>query len=65
MLTKETGHIDWQKQAQAVHNLVRGLNSWPGAYTLLAGKKYKIWRTELTGKKEEDVDDVELDIPEE
>lgn len=51
MLTKETGHIDWQKQAQAVHNLVRGLNSWPGAYTLLAGKKYKIWRTKLTGQK--------------
>lgn len=51
MLTKETGHIDWQKNAQAVHNLVRGLNSWPGAYTSLKGKKYKIWRTKLTGQK--------------
>lgn len=50
MLTKETGHIDWSKTASEVHNLVRGLNSWPGAYTFLNGKKYKIWRTKHTGK---------------
>ena len=48
MLTKETGHIDWRKPAQQVHNLVRGLDSWPGAYTYLGAEKYKIWRTQLT-----------------
>lgn len=50
MLTKETGHINWSQSAQEIHNLVRGLNSWPGAFTELAGKKYKIWRTKRTGK---------------
>lgn len=50
MLTKETGHIDWTKPAADVHNLVRGLNSWPGAYTALDGAKYKIWRTHRTGE---------------
>ena len=50
MLTKETGHIDWTKPAADVHNLVRGLNSWPGAYTALDGAKYKIWRTRRTGE---------------
>lgn len=50
MLTKETGHIDWQKSAQSIHNLVRGLNSWPGAYTGHEGQKFKIWRTVLTGE---------------
>ena len=50
MLTKETGHIDWQKSAQSIHNLVRGLNSWPGAYTAHEGQKFKIWRTVLTGE---------------
>ena len=50
MLTKETGHIDWTKPAAEVHNLVRGLNSWPGAYTALDGAKYKIWRTRRTGE---------------
>ena len=51
MLTKTTGQIDWSKSAQDVHNLVRGLNSWPGAYTHLDGEKYKIWRTRCTGEK--------------
>ena len=51
MLTKETGHIDWTKSAQSIHNLVRGLDSWPGAYTFLDGKKYKIWRTRRTGQE--------------
>ena len=51
MLTKTTGQIDWSKTAQEVHNLVRGLNSWPGAYTQLDGAKYKIWRTRRTGEK--------------
>lgn len=50
MLTKETGHIDWSKPAQEIHNLVRGLNSWPGAFTELGGRKYKIWMTRMTGK---------------
>ena len=50
MLTKETGRIDWQKSAQEIHNLVRGLDSWLGAYTMLAVKTYKIWRTCLTAR---------------
>ena len=53
MLTNETGHIHWQDRAQKIHNLVRGLDSWPGAYTFLAGKKYKIWRTRCTTEKTE------------
>lgn len=54
MLTKDTGHIDWSKAPQTIHDLVRGLNSWPGAYAFLAGAKYKIWRTapaEAVGEK--------------
>ncbi|HCB93033.1 MAG TPA: methionyl-tRNA formyltransferase [Selenomonas sp.] len=45
MLNKETGRIDWSKSASEIHNLVRGLDSWPGAYTFRNGEKYKIWRT--------------------
>lgn len=32
-LTKETGHINWNQPAVAIHNLVRGTAVWPGAYT--------------------------------
>ncbi|BEU87357.1 methionyl-tRNA formyltransferase [Selenomonas sp. TAMA-11512] len=48
MLTKELGAIDWTKPAQELHNLVRGLNSRPGAYAVLADEdKLKIWHTRL------------------
>ena len=49
LLTKETGRIDWNKSAVEIHNLVRGLNSWPGAYTTLNGSNFKIWRTGVVG----------------
>lgn len=50
MLTKDTGKIDWSNSATDIHNLVRGLDSWPGAYTFLNGEKYKIWRTRMTSE---------------
>lgn len=44
MLTKETGRIDWARDAQAIANLVRGVNPWPGAWCLLPdGGTLKIW----------------------
>ena len=42
MLKKEMGEIDFGKTAEEIHNLVRGLNSWPMAYTFLDGKSIKI-----------------------
>ncbi|MBQ2662513.1 MAG: methionyl-tRNA formyltransferase [Clostridia bacterium] len=48
MLTRETGKIDFSKDALTVHNLVRGTNPEPGAYALLSGEPIKIFRTKLT-----------------
>jgi methionyl-tRNA formyltransferase len=42
MMKKEDGLIDWQKSAEEIHNQVRGLDPWPGAYTLLDGEVLKI-----------------------
>lgn len=36
-LRKEDGRIDWSKPAQAIHNLVRAMQPWPGAYSFLHG----------------------------
>ena len=47
MLNKETGHIDWSKSAVEIHNLIRGLNSWPVAWSMKDGKNYKFWRTKV------------------
>ena len=44
MLKKEMGRIDWNKSAVEIERLVRGLNSWPGAYSLWGDKKLLIWR---------------------
>lgn len=53
MLTKEMGNIDWRQSALQIERLIRGLNSWPSAYTFWKGKTMKIWRAkaEQTGGK--------------
>ena len=45
MLNNSISLIDWNKSCMEVHNLVRGLYSWPVAHTMLYGKKLKILRT--------------------
>lgn len=47
MLTKEMAEIDWSKPAQEVHNLIRGMNPWPTAYTRLGGKMLKVHRSRI------------------
>lgn len=47
MLTKDMGQIDWEQDATQLHNLVRGLNPWPCAFTYWQGKRIKIWRTRI------------------
>ena len=46
MITKADGQIDWSKSAAELERFVRGMNSWPGAYTKLDGKTLKIWKAE-------------------
>ena len=48
-LFRADGEIDWSKSALDIHNLVRGLNPWPGAFTHLGSETMKIHRTALTG----------------
>uniref|UniRef100_UPI00404807DC methionyl-tRNA formyltransferase n=1 Tax=Algoriphagus sp. TaxID=1872435 RepID=UPI00404807DC len=48
---KETGKIDWITSATSIHNLIRGLSPYPGAWTELQGKSCKIFAsTHLEGK---------------
>lgn len=42
----ETCRIDWAKPVNDVHNLIRGLSLYPGAFTTLHGKTLKIYRCE-------------------
>lgn len=47
MLTKSMGLIDWKKDAVVIERLVRGLNSWPSAYTFYQSKTLKIWEADV------------------
>jgi methionyl-tRNA formyltransferase len=42
LLTKDDGRIAWDRPARAVHDHVRGMTSWPGAFTLAGGKTLKV-----------------------
>ncbi len=47
LLQKKDGLIDWRLPVQDIHNRVRGLNPWPGAYTFLNGNVVRIIKTEI------------------
>jgi methionyl-tRNA formyltransferase len=47
MLDRDTGRIEWNRGSQAVTNLVRGTNPWPGAYSFLKDTRIKIWNAEV------------------
>ena len=48
MLKKEMAKIDWANQsALEIKNLVRGLNPIMGAYSILDGKKIKLWKVDI------------------
>ena len=51
MLDKEHGRIGFQKSARAVHDHVRGMTSWPGAFTRAAGKTLKVLESRILAEE--------------
>lgn len=49
-ITKELCLIDWNNTSDSVHNLVRGLSPFPGAYFIHADKSYKLYKTEIINR---------------
>lgn len=44
----EDEKIDFNKSKKDVYNQIRGLNSWPGAYCYLDGKRIKVWESTIS-----------------
>lgn len=44
-IDRETACIDWRKSSHEIHNLVRGLNPKPAAWTTFRKMNIKIWKT--------------------
>ena len=49
-IKKEEEKIDFNKTKKEVYNLIRGLNSYPGAYTMYNNKRLKVWNSYMTDK---------------
>lgn len=47
-LTREMARIDWQKSVQEVHNHIRGLSPFPGAYTELNSEAVKLYSGKIS-----------------
>lgn len=54
MLNKEMSFIDWNKDANVIHNLIRGLNPIMGCVSFYEGKKIKIWKSKIVETNEYD-----------
>ncbi len=44
MLRKEDGAILWKQSAVSIHNRIRGMSPWPGAYTFCGQDRLSIWK---------------------
>ena len=63
-VSRESGRIDWTANAREVHNQVRGMNPWPGAYSFIDCDRVKVFRTALTGIRAGDVPPGHFAVPE-
>lgn len=46
LLQHEHEHLNWSRSTQQLYNQIRGLNPWPGAYTIHRGQVLKCWGAE-------------------
>ena len=52
-IQKEQGLIDWTLSSSVIHNQIRALSGWPGAYTTLNGERFKIYKSHLPENPDE------------
>jgi len=45
LIKREIEKIDWSWDAGKIHNRIRGLSPWPGAFTTFRGEQIKIWKS--------------------
>jgi len=41
--------LDWSLTPLELYNCIRGLNPWPGAYTIYEGRRIKVWQAQWPG----------------
>ncbi|XP_033337383.1 cytosolic 10-formyltetrahydrofolate dehydrogenase isoform X2 [Megalopta genalis] len=62
MNKKELQKIDWTKSAKQVHDFIRGLDSTPGAWTMINGEEVRLFGSSLwTGQLPEELSKVDVE----
>ena len=55
MLNKDMAEINWKKTNKEIHNLIRGINPWPVAFTHFNGEIMKIYKSEILNTETKEV----------
>jgi methionyl-tRNA formyltransferase len=50
LLKKEHGKIRWEDTARKIHDLVRGTDPWPGAYTIYKDQHWRIFKIRVVNE---------------
>ncbi|MCD6293498.1 MAG: methionyl-tRNA formyltransferase, partial [Deltaproteobacteria bacterium] len=53
-IDRNTGHILWDRPADRISALIRGLDPWPGAYTTVNGKTLKLFSAKVVAAGDTD-----------
>ncbi|HEX9060829.1 MAG TPA: methionyl-tRNA formyltransferase [Clostridia bacterium] len=53
IIEKDIGRLDFTKSAKQLHDLVRGTNPWPVAFTFLKGERMRVFKTDVLDKVSE------------
>lgn len=56
MISKEDEQVDFSRTPEEIERLIRGLNSWPGAYTTYKGARMKLWGADALDEKANEPD---------
>jgi methionyl-tRNA formyltransferase len=62
IISKELGHVQWNKTAKEIDALIRGLNPWPVAFTYYNGEPMKIWKARVYDEVKEGVSGTILEV---
>ena len=65
MLDKNMALINWDESAEKIHNLIRGLNPWPFAYTNYNDEMMKIFESRVLSEKHNKTNGTILDVSKE
>lgn len=62
MLDKKIAVINWHETAKNIHNLIRGLNPWPIAYTYYNGQQMKIYESKMLNEEHNKEEGTIIDV---